>query len=386
MAPYKYNVKKITLSFSQFVFSQIKISFTVFLLILFTIVLLSGCRNKAVETYAGKTMSDTLEAFILQQKQVSKTVILPSQLEAFEKAELYAKIPGYIKKINVDIGEKVKAGATLAIIEAAEYQANLSQAIASAQAAKAQYQSSKDAYERLLKAAQQPGAVAERELVQAKNKMLADSAAYKASHEAATAYNYVNNYLIIKAPFSGIVTQRNADPGDFVGSTNTKPLFIIENNETLRLKVPVPELYTNAAETKEVKFNADAIPNNDFTAILYRKSNTIDLSNRTELWEFLVNNKNHLLRSGMYANVTLPLSRKNVSLVVPYSAIATTLEKNFVIKYTNGIAKWIDVRSGINMDTLIEVFGNLLPGDTLLLKATDEIKNNQNIQIVLKEK
>jgi len=88
----------------------------------------------------------------------------------------------------------------------------------------------------------------------------------------------------------------------------------------------------------------------------------------------------------MYANVTLPLSRKNVSLVVPYSAIATTLEKNFVIKYTNGIAKWIDVRSGINMDTLIEVFGNLLPGDTLLLKATDEIKNNQNIQIVLKEK
>ncbi|HYJ65900.1 MAG TPA: hypothetical protein VEV62_19290, partial [Parafilimonas sp.] len=122
------------------------------------------------------------------------------------------------------------------------------------------------------------------------------------------------------------------------------------------------------------------------SATLYRKSNTIDLTNRTELWEFLVKNDAGELRSGMYANVKLPLQRKQPSLVVPYTAVATTLEKKFVIKYHNGQTEWIDVRNGINMDSTTEIFGNISPGDTLLKKATDEVKNGIAVKVALNSK
>ena len=350
------------------------------------LMLATGCKNKETGTVTlADSRQDTLQAFIIRQQLVSKTVSLPSQLEPFERAELFAKIQGYVRKMNVDIGEKVKAGEVLAVIEAAEYNANLSQSISSAQATKAKYQSSRDAFERLLNAAKEPGAIAEGELVKAQNQMMADSAAYDAAKQTSNAYSQLNNYLFIKAPFNGVITQRNADPGDLVSSNNPKPLLVIENNSLLRLKVPVPETYTDAATgTKIIPFTVDAIPGNSFTATIYRKSNTIDLANRTELWEFLVKNEKGLLRSGMYANSKLSVSRKYPSLVVPYLAVATNLEKRFIIKYHNGKSEWVDVRNGITLDSTVEIFGDIMPGDTLLFKATDEIKQGQTLAVKVK--
>ena len=350
-------------------------------------VFIIGCSSKQQQSTQIKTTQDTLQAFVVTQQQVSKTVTLPSQLVSFERTELLSKIQGYVKKINADIGDHVKSGQVLAVIDAAEYNANLLQSVSSAQSAKAKYLSSKDYYDRLINAAKEPGAIAEGEVVKAQNQMMADSAAYDAAKQTSNAYSQLNNYLVVKAPFSGVVTQRNADPGDLVNSNNSEPLLVVENNGTLRLKVPIPETYTDAAtETKEISFTVDAIPNKKFSATLYRKSNTIDLTNRTELWEFLVKNDAGELRSGMYANVKLPLQRKQPSLVVPYTAVATTLEKKFVIKYHNGQTEWIDVRNGINMDSTTEIFGNISPGDTLLKKATDEVKNGIAVKVALNSK
>ena len=102
------------------------------------------------------------------------------------------------------------------------------------------------------------------------------------------------------------------------------------------------------------------------------------------MWEFLVKNNTKELRSGMYANARFPLSRNVPSIVVPYAAIATTLEKKFVIKYHNGLTEWVDVRNGINMDSTIEIFGNVKAGDTLLKKATDEVKNGIPVIVRIK--
>lgn len=354
------------------------------LCLLFIEVIIS-CGDKVKNSTEIKTVPDTLQAFIITTQQVTKTITLPAELTPFEKAELFAKIQGYVKNIKVDIGDHVKSGQVLAIVEAAEYNANLLQSVSSAQSAKAKYQTSKDYYDRLMNAAKEPGAIAEGELVKAQNQMTADSAAYNAAKQTSNAYSQLNNYLVVKAPFNGVITQRNADPGDLVSSSNSKPLLIVENNNTLRLKVPVPETYTDAVtNAKEINFTVDAIPDKNFIASLYRKSNTIDLTNRTELWEFLVKNDAGELRSGMYANVKLPLQRKQPSVVVPYAALATTLEKKFVIKYHNGLTEWVDVRNGINMDSTIEIFGAIMPGDTLLKKATDEVKSGTKVIVRIK--
>ena len=344
-----------------------------------------SCNEKAKQTTQAKTVQDTLQAFIVTAQPVNKTITLPAELMPFEKAELFAKIQGYVKNIKVDIGDHVRSGQVLAILQASEYNANLLQSVSSAQSAKAKYQTSKDYYDRLLNASKEPGAIAEGELIKAKNQMLSDNEAFNAAKQASGAYSQINNYLIIKAPFNGVVTQRNVDPGDLVAAGNSKPLLIVENNSTLRLRVSVPETYTAAAvNIKDIIFSVDAVPEKSFSATLDRKSNTIDPGNRTELWEFLVKNNTNELRSGMYANAKFPLSRNANSVVVPYAAIATTLEKKFVIKYDNGLTQWIDVRNGINMDSTVEIFGNIKPGDTLLKKATDEVKNGTKVIVRLK--
>lgn len=331
--------------------------------------------------------ADTVKAFIAGKQAVSKVLTLPAELIPFERAELFAKIPGYIKEMKVDIGDRVKKGQVLALVEAAEYNANLLQSVSSAESAQAKYRSSQDYYERLLNAAREPGAIAEGELIKAHNQMLADSAAYKAARQTSEAYSQINNYLVIKAPFSGVVTQRNADAGNLTGTNIARGLLVVENNNILRLRVPVPETYTAEAGTKkEIRFTADAIPDKIFTGVLSRKSGSIDLSNRTELWEFLVKNDSSRLRSGMYVSVKLPVSREYPSIVVPYPAVATTLEKKFVIRLHNGITQWVDVRPGMNLDSALEIFGNLAAGDTLLEKATDEIKPGVRLAVKLNKR
>jgi RND family efflux transporter MFP subunit len=342
-----------------------------------------GCNAKPNAT-PRPLQVDTLKAFIATKQSVSKVLTLPAELIPFERSELFAKIPGYIKEMKADIGDKVKKEQVLAVVEAAEYNANLLQSVSSAESAKAKYQSSNDYYERLINAAKEPGAIAEGELIKARNQMLADSAAYKAAKQASEAYSQINNYLIIKSPFNGVVTQRNADAGNLAGTNGTKALLVVENNNILRLRVPVPETYTaGAADKKEISFTTDAIPDKMFTAVLSRKSGSIDLSNRTELWEYLVKNDSSQLRSGMYVSVKLPVSRQQPSVVVPYAAVATTLEKKFVIRFHNGLTQWIDVRPGMNLDSTLEIFGNIGAGDTLLMKATDEIKPNTHVAVKL---
>jgi membrane fusion protein, multidrug efflux system len=348
--------------------------------------LLSCGENEKQSAQTQTNTIDTLDAFVVTEQPVSKIASLPSQLAPFEKAELFAKIPGYVKTMKVDIGDQVKTGQVLTIMEAAENNANLMQSISSAQAAKAKYQTSKDYYDRLMNAAKEPGAVAESELIKAKNQMNADNSASLAARQASQAYGQISDYLVLKAPFAGVITQRNADPGNLVSSSNAKPLLILEKDAELRLNVPVPETYMDAAsEPKKINFTVDAIPDKSFTANLYRKSNTIDLTNRTELWEFLVKNDDKQLRSGMYVTVNLPLQRKQPSLVVPYSAVATTLEKKFVIKYHNGQTLWVDVRNGINMDSTTEIFGDIMPGDTLLKKGTDEVKSGTKVAVHIRQ-
>jgi multidrug efflux pump subunit AcrA (membrane-fusion protein) len=84
----------------------------------------------------------------------------------------------------------------------------------------------------------------------------------------------------------------------------------------------------------------------------------------------------------MYANATIKLGRKEASFVVPSTAVATNLEKRFVIRLKDGKTEWIDVRNGINLDDKIEIFGSLTPGDTLLVRSSDEIK--EGVQLVFK--
>lgn len=341
------------------------------------LIVLEGCQSSGGGDTAAvkKAGADSVAVFFLKKDTVNKQITFPAELIPLEKAEIFAKVSGYVSSIKVDIGDKVSKGQLLALLEAPEMIANYAQAGADVQSARSKYLGSLDAYQRIVNAAKVEGTVAAGELEKAKSQMLADSASLNAARSKTNAYGQLKDYLVIRAPFNGIVTQRNVDPGTLVSTGNAKPILVVENINTLRLRVPVPEAYTAAnAGTSSIGFTVDAQPDITYQAKLSRKAGALNLVNRTETWEFLYQNNNGQLKSGMFANAMLKLGRTAPSFLVPSAAVATNLEKRFVIRLKDRKAEWVDVRTGINMGDRIEIFGNLAEGDTLLLRATDEIK------------
>src|SRR6185312_13947076 len=318
---------------------------------------------------------DTAAVFLLKTDTVKKSVDLPGELQPYLQTDLFAKVQGYVREMKVDIGDHVHKGQTLAIIEAPEVNTQVTQSQAALASAKAKYTASADKYQRLYQASQStsPGIVAPVDLVTAHDEMEADSAAYEAVSQQSKAYKEVSGYLYLTAPFDGVIIARKADPGALVNANSM--LLTVQDNNILRLRVAVPETYVAAATgRRDLSFAVDAYPEQRFSGTLTRKTESIDPVTRTELWEYDVDNRPHLLKAGAFVYARLNLERNTPSFVLPPGAIATTLERKFVIRVHDGKAQRVDVRQGMTTDRGIEVFGDLHTGDTLLSKATDERK------------
>ncbi|MBX2916777.1 MAG: efflux RND transporter periplasmic adaptor subunit [Cyclobacteriaceae bacterium] len=325
---------------------------------------------------------DTLKVLSLKRGKVEKQTSLPGELLAFEHVEIHPKVTGYIKQLKVDIGSVVKKGQILAVIDAPEIQSRLGEANGKLQASKAKFQTSLDTYNRIKDAAKTEGVVSPNELQKAKNQMLTDSADYNAARYSVASYQQVGNYLAITAPFNGIITQRNVNEGAYVGSPNEKPILVIEDNSKLRLRVAVPEALTGVSlKDNKVKFSAKSNPNQLFDALLMRKAGSIDANTRTEIWEFEVKNEKGNLKPGSFTNVVMNIFRAEDSYLVPFSTVVTTLEKKFVIKVTKDSTHWIDVSQGLNLSDKTEIFGSLKEGDTLVIKANEELKAKERVAI-----
>lgn len=344
-------------------------------IILSSVILLVSCKEKSAKQNTAVSVIDTVPVFVLHDTSINKIIELPAELLPQEQSVLYARVQGYVKEIKVDIGDHVRRGQTLAVIEAPELQTKYAEFQSSLQAARAKYMSSMDLYQRLSKASQArtAGIVAPVELQRSYNQLTADSASWEASKKLAQSYKEVAGLLVLESPFNGIITTRSADRGALVG--NNQVILTVQNNGTLRLRVAVPELYiASSSAKKEVNFRVDAYPQKLFTATLSRKSGTIDPATRTEQWEYSFNNSANELKAGSFAYVKLNMQRAGNSCIVPPGAIVTTQERKFVIRVKEGKAEWVDVRQGMSTDKGIEIFGNIGNGDTLISRATDERK------------
>jgi membrane fusion protein (multidrug efflux system) len=348
------------------------------LVILAICALLSSCgdgsKDGAQTASAAPVVQDTVQVFLLKRDTANKTVDLPSELFPYLQTDLFAKVQGFVQEMKVDIGDRVYKGQTLAVIEAPEVRARVSESEATLQSARAKYTASADKYRRLYQASQaaSPGIVAPVDLISSHDQMLSDSAAYEAIRQQSIAYKEVSGYLYITAPFAGVITARKADPGALVSASSM--LLTLQDNNVLRLRVAVPEIYVAATGHGSLSFGVDAYPEQRFTGVLTRKTETLDPATRTELWEFDVENSKHLLKAGTFVSARIKMERSAPSFILPPSAIATTLERKFVIRVKDGKADWVDVRQGMTTDSGVEIFGDLRPGDTLLLKATDDRK------------
>ena len=351
----------------------------------FAITLSSCSKNEAAtsKTPSSFNNSTTYSLYDVKEQAVGDILRLPAQLSAYEFVNIYPKVTGYIKTITVDIGSQVKEGQVIMEMEAPEVEQNCLAAYERYLKALAAFSASKDSYYRLLDAAKTAGAVSPNDLQIAHSKMESDSALCKSEKANWEAMKSLKDYLIVKAPFDGTITQRNIHPGALVTVGNKMdgaPMLELQQISKLRLQVKVPETFaTQLAVNQKISFTVEALPGRTFTGTISRQANSLDEKYRSESVEIDVLNSDKLFMPGMYAEVLLPMTGHSNARIVPQSSVVTSTEKKYVIKVANHIANIIDVSTGNENNGMIEVFGNLMPNDSIIVKAGDDIKQNQYI-------
>lgn len=346
----------------------------------------SCSHNETKQSDNNPTASDerAFSIYAVKEQTVGTTLRLPAELSPYEDVNIYPRVTGYIKNIPVDIGTTVKQGQVLMEMEAPEVMQNSLAAEAAYIKAQASFNASKDTYYRLLNISKTPGTVSPNDLQLAQSKMQSDSAMCNSEKATWMAMETMNDYLIVKAPFDGTITQRNIDPGSLVtiaNKTESKPMLELQQISKLRLQVKVPETFAPQLQNnQEVSFIVEALPGKTFSGVISRQANSLDDKYRSELVEIDVQNPDHVLMSGMYAEVLLPLSGHPNTCVVPQAAVVTSTERKYVIKIQNHKTVWVDVTTGNSENGMIEIFGDIKTGDSIIGNANEEIKEGQIVK------
>lgn len=340
----------------------------------------SADQKKEKQPRAQKAKTEAMQFIHPVSDQPSYSLSLPGELKPYEEVVIYPKVKGFVKKIFVDRGSKVKKGQLIAILEAPELSQHYLSARADENKFHEDYLYSFQAYERLKKAATRAGAVAAIELDKARSKFRSDSAAYAAVKATTGASAQLQQYLKIRAPFDGTVIHKNISTGALVG--DNAPLFSIAQTNRLRLTVAVPEKHVQAAgKDTKISFTVSDHPGRLFFSVLSRKSDLLQQDSRSVTAEFDVSNTQHILNGGEYAQVKLTLKRPYATLWVPLSSIVMAQSGIFIVKIENNKSKRISVTPGTRKGELQEVFGQVKEDDQILVKGTEELADGTEVSL-----
>jgi len=342
------------------------------------LILFASCDTASKENKKEKTIQTdlSLATTIVQKGGLSMRSKLPAQFEAYQEVSIYPKVNAYVKSVLVDIGSEVKKGRVLMVLEAPELLQAMEQSKERYLKSRTELNIDNEHYQRLLEAAKTPGAISQFDLSSLKSKVQADSAFSKAEKANWEVQQSMMSYLMVTAPFDGVITERNVHPGALVSAAvKDKPMLELKELNHLRLQVDVPEFFATQLRVNDsIQFYTSAYPGKKNIAIIKRKSNSINPQLRTEKFEMDVLNSNKLFSPGMYADMLIELNGNSTAYVVPKTAVVTSTERKYVILDINGKHEKIDVMTGNESADKIEIFGKIKDGDKVVTIANDEIK------------
>jgi RND family efflux transporter MFP subunit len=335
---------------------------------------------------------------------------LPGSIQAVTEAPVLARADGYIKRRMADIGDRVEAGQPLVEIEAPEMEEQIGQAKANVQqmeAALAQtqanYQQGKSDTEMARVTAGRWSSLAakgvvsqhENDLYQAQyqsriaslqslEKAIAAQRGTVAAGQANVArLERMQSYLLVKAPFAGIITLRNVDVGALV-NTGTTMLFRIAQTGTLRVYVNVPQTHANSIRSGQpAQLTVANLPGRHFVGTVARTANSLDPSSRTMLVEVHVPNADGALFPGMYAQVDLSSARANPPLTVPSDALIMQPGGSTVaVMRQDHTVHLQKIEVGRDYGDRLEVVNGLHDGDTIIPNPGDIAREGLKIDPV----
>ncbi len=349
---------------------------------------LIGCTSSDKKTSKNKEnkQQDAKPSYQLGKaspQKVGQMVQLPGEFKAYQEVNIYPKADGFVEQVLVDRGSLVRKGQVLMILDSPESEERLAAARSNTLRANALLVASREHYRRLKASSKVAGSVSALDLETANARMMADSASLLGEEANFRALSKIRSYLTVRAPFDGVITERNVHPGALVGSgaKMERPMMVLQQQNRLRLVLDIPEAYSMSLQSgNAISFTAAALPGKIFQGKISRRSGNMNEQFRSETVEIDVQNTSGKFKPGMFAEIILDAKGTPGALAVPVSSVVASTERQYVIKVVEGKAQYVDVRRGQQSGEMTEVFGNLKADDQIVVNAREDLKEGTKIQ------
>ena len=310
---------------------------------------------------------------------------LPGNLQAYNSAPIFARTNGYVRRWLVDIGDNVRAGQLLAILDAPEVDQQLAAARADLQTARANQDlasSTAARWSNLLS----KDAVSKQETDEKLGDFRARTAAANAAAANVARLSATLGFTRLVAPFSGTITSRSTQIGQLVsaGATGAVPLFTVSDISRIRVYVRVPQAYSGQIHVgMHAKLELPEYPGRTFDAVLTRTADAVDPASGTVLIELQAANGDKALKPGAYAQVTFPLHGASSGAVqLPASALIIGQGGTQVaLLGADGKAQLRTVTVGRDNGATVEISTGLSPQDRVIDSPPDSLAAGDKVRI-----
>jgi RND family efflux transporter MFP subunit len=352
---------------------------------------------------------------LVTRRPVVNSLTLSGAFRPYQQVDVHAKVAGFIRKIYVDVGDHVKAGQVLAILEVPElsaqvagakaeiqrYQDAIRRSESEIQRAESTHAAYHTAYGRLKQASEsRPGLIAEQELddsmakdketsaqIESARASLAESQSQQVSARTdLDRLSALEAYSHITAPFAGVVTKRYADTGALIqagtaSETQSMPVVQLAEWSRLRLVVPVPEsAVSQLLLGSAVKVHVSAM-NRDFEGRVARFADALDDETRTMHTEIDVENSDGTLKEGMYAEAKIILKQENDALTIPIQALERSSSGGTVlIVDAEGRVEERQVMLGAESSDRVEILAGLAENDRVIIGNRGEFRAGEKVR------
>ena len=314
----------------------------------------------------------------------ARTLELPARLEAFARAPIYARVSGYLKQWNADIGSKVRTGQVLGEIETPDLDQQLLQARADVATAKVNAELAGTTAKRW-QSMLNTDSVSRQEV----DERVGDYAAKQAILQAAQAnldrMQATKGFTRLVAPFDGVVTARATDIGALINAGDAgQPLFVVSDTRKLRLYVNVPQNYVPSIGKDTVaKVSIPGRPGTVYTARLVASAQAVDAASGTTLFQFLVPNEGGELLPGGFARASLELPANVATLSIPASALIMRQDgMKVAVVDANDKVVLKPVTIARDLGRTLEISAGIEAGDKLVDSPADDIADGMQVRAI----
>jgi multidrug efflux pump subunit AcrA (membrane-fusion protein) len=377
--------------------------------------------NELVQAKANeqKAALPIVEVVTASEVRQPEELTLPGTVVPVSTTHIYARATGYLKTLNVDIGDRVRRGQLLAVIQASDLDASVEQQQSLLQVSKAALNTARSQLALQQATYGRVHTLAQHGVLSQQDDDVALAAVKAATDAVQSAENNVNaeisalerwtvlaSYEQVHSPIDGTVTTRNVDVGSFVSSSgaaaglllNTTSvqsnsggpptggaqggeLFQIANTHSLRTFVSVPEEDALNVQTgREATLTFSELPGQEFHGKIIRSSDSLNQQTRTLLLEVQIQDPELRLRPGMFASVQLHFNVQNPGILISGDSIIPRAQGQFVAVVDNDVIHLQQVHVGRDLGTEVYVTAGLRNGDQIVVNPTDSVQEGVHVQ------